>query len=161
MLRKVLIIAVMVMALLFGCTTRDELSSASALDFSLQDLNGKTVKLSDFKGKPVLIDFWATWCQPCRDSIPIIVKLHRTFSSKGLVVLGISLDEGGWNSVKSFAASQGITYPVLIGSHDAVEKFQIRTIPTLVVINKNGEIVKRYLGVGDESGLEKDIKAIL
>jgi thiol-disulfide isomerase/thioredoxin len=150
----------MVVALLFGCTTKNE-GSAAASDFTLQDLNGKTVKLSDFKGKPVLIDFWATWCPPCRASIPGIEKLHKTYSGRGLVVLGVSLDQGGWDSVKSFATEIGITYTVLKGTDDVASQYQVRTIPMLVIMNKEGKIVKRYLGVGEDDELEKDIKSVL
>ena len=160
MFRKALVLSVLVAALLFGCTARNE-TSAAVSDFKLQDLNGKTVKLSDFKGKPVLLDFWATWCPPCRAAIPGLEKLHKNYSGKGLVVLSISLDEGDWDSVKSFAAEHGITYPVLKGTEDVSSQFQVRTIPMLVIINKEGKIVKRYLGYGDDDELEKDIKTVL
>jgi thiol-disulfide isomerase/thioredoxin len=160
MFRKVLVLSVMVVALLFGCTTKNE-RSAAASDFTLQDLNGKTVKLSDFKGKPVLIDFWATWCPPCRASIPGIEKLHKTYSGRGLVVLGVSLDQGGWDSVKSFATEAGITYTVLKGTDDIASQYQVRTIPMLVIMDKEGKIVKRYLGVGEDDELEKDVKSVL
>jgi thiol-disulfide isomerase/thioredoxin len=159
MFRKHLVLSALVMALLFSCTARNDISDAS--DFKLQDLNGKIVKLSDYKGKPVLLDFWATWCPPCRASIPGIEKLYKKYSGKGLVVLSISLDEGDWDSVKSFSAEHGITYPVLKGSEDVSSQFQVRTIPMLVIINKEGKIVKRYLGYGDDDELEKDIKTVL
>jgi cytochrome c biogenesis protein CcmG/thiol:disulfide interchange protein DsbE len=161
MFRKILVVAILSMGLLFGCTDRSKLSSTSGLDFTMQDLNGKAVKLSDYRGKPVLIDFWATWCQPCRDSIPIIVKLYKNFGPKGLVVLGVSLDQGGWEGVKSFAAEEGVSYPILKGTEHAVSMFQVRTIPTLVIIDKKGELVRRYIGVGDDGELDKDIEAIL
>ena len=128
MFRKVLVLSILVMSLLFGCNARNE-TSASASDFKLQDLNGKIVKLSDFKGKAVLIDFWATWCPPCREAIPGIEKLHKNYGGKGLVVLSISLDEGDWDSVKSFVTEHGITYPVLRGTEDVASQFQVRTIP--------------------------------
>ena len=160
MFRKVLVLSILVMSLLFGCNARNE-TSASASDFKLQDLNGKIVKLSDFKGKAVLIDFWATWCPPCREAIPGIEKLHKNYGGKGLVVLSISLDEGDWDSVKSFATEHGITYLVLKGTEDVASQFQVRTIPMLVIINKEGKIVKRYLGMGDDNELEKDIKTVL
>jgi thiol-disulfide isomerase/thioredoxin len=160
MFRKYLVLSILVMALLVSCTARNE-TSAAASDFKLQDLNGKIVKLSDFKGKAVLIDFWATWCPPCRESIPGIEKLYKTYAGKGLVVLSISLDEGDWDSVKAFATERGITYPVLKGTEDVASQFQVRTIPMLVIINKEGKIVKRYLGFGDDYELDKDIKAVL
>ncbi len=160
MFRKVFAIPVLAVALLVGCTTRSEMSVAAS-DFKLQDLDGKAVRLSDFRGKPVLIDFWATWCPPCRESIPEIEKLHETYRGRGLVVLSISLDEGDWASVKSFAAKQGITYPILKGTEDVSEQFQVRSIPLLVIINKEGKVVKRYLGAGDDDELERDIKSVL
>ncbi len=162
MFRNVFAAFVVVTVLLLGCTTRTDRSSASAADFKLQDLDGKTVRLSDFKGKPVLIDFWATWCPPCRASIPEIEKLYKKYSSKGLVVFGISLDEGDWDAVKSFAAEVGITYPVLKANEDVASQFQVRSIPMVVIFNKEGKIVKRYLGLsGDDTELEQDVKAVL
>lgn len=161
MLRKVLILSIIIIVAQFGCTTKSENSDAIAADFKLQDLNGKTVKLSDFKGKPVLIDFWATWCPPCREAIPGIEKLHKAYSGKGLVVLGISLDEGGWDSVKSFTAEYGITYMVLKGTEDVAAMFKVRSIPMFVILNKDGKIVKHYMGFAGEDELEKDIKSLL
>ncbi len=158
--KNVIVVSILVMTVFLGCSRRNEISS-SAEDFTLLDLNGKTVRLADFKGKPVLIDFWATWCPPCRASIPQIEKLHKSYSGKGLVVLGISVDQGGWDEVKSFVAESGITYTILKGNEDISVKYQVRTIPLLVVLNKEGKIVKRYLGGGDDGELEKDIKAIL
>lgn len=147
--------------LLFGCPNKSERTADAAADFKLQDLNGKTVKLSELKGKPVLIDFWATWCPPCRDSIPGIEKLYKSYSGKGLVVLGISLDQGGWDDVKSFATEQGITYLVLKGTDEVATKYHVRTIPMLVIVDKEGKIYKRYLGVGEDDQLEKDIQSVL
>ena len=122
-----------VIVLLFGCTNKSERATDAASDFKLQDLEGKTVKLSEFKGKPVLLDFWATWCPPCRASIPGIEKLHKSYGGKGLVVLGISLDQGGWDSVKDFVTESGITYTVLKGTDDVATKYNVRTIPMLVI----------------------------
>lgn len=153
---------VVIALLLFGCTSgNDNKSRPVASDFKLQDLNGKAVKLSDYRGKPVLIDFWATWCPPCRASIPGIEKLHKTYSPKGLVVLGISTDQGGWDYVKSFTTEYGMTYAVLKGNDDVFSDYQVRTIPMVVLLNKKGEIVKRYLGFDGEDELEKEIKNLL
>ncbi len=145
--------------LLSGCVKSE--NSADAADFKLQDLSGKTVRLSDFKGKPVLIDFWATWCPPCRAAIPGIEKLHKAYAGRGLVVLGVSLDQGGWDAVKSFVTEVGISYSVLKGTDDVLSTYQVRTIPMVVLLNKDGKIVKRYLGYGGEDELEKDIRAVL
>ena len=150
-----------VFMLLLGCTNRSERAADAAADFKLQDLEGKTVKLSELRGKPVLLDFWATWCPPCREAIPGIEKLHRSYSGKGLVVLGISLDQGGWDSVKEFVTESGITYPVLKGTDDVATKYHVRTIPMLVIVDKEGKIYKRYLGFGDDDQLDKDVKSVL
>ena len=155
------VMAVIFALLLFGCTKKEQAGGAVATDFSLQDLNGKTVKLSDFKGKTVLLDFWATWCPPCRASIPGIEKLHKAYREKGLVVLGISLDEGGWDAVNAFRTEYGMTYSVLKGNEDVSVQYMVRSIPTLIVVDKQGIVARRYLGFGNEDELEKDIKNIL
>ncbi len=161
MFRKTLVVFAVATALLLGCTNSKVGSSAAASDFKLQDLNGKTVRLSDFRGKPVLVDFWATWCPPCRASIPAIEKLYKNYGSKGLVVISVSLDEGDWDSVKAYAAEAGITYPVLKANESVTSEFQVRSIPLVVIINKEGKVVKRYLGFGEDDDIEKDIKAVL
>ncbi len=152
----------MITAILLGCTDKRAPSSgAAAADFTLQDLNGKNVRLSDYKGKVVILDFWATWCPPCRASIPGLEKLFKTYKDKGLVILAVSLDQGEWDSVKSFGAEYGITYTILKGNDDISDKYQVRTIPMLLVIDKEGRITKRYMGFGNDEDLENSVKAIL
>jgi thiol-disulfide isomerase/thioredoxin len=149
-------------AVLFGCTDKGARTGGDAAsDFTLQDMSGKNVRLSDYKGRVVLLDFWATWCPPCRASIPGLEKLHKAYKDKGLVVLAVSLDMGGWDSVKSFIRDNGITYQVLKGTDDVSDQYQVRTIPMILVLNKEGRITKRYLGFGSEEDLEKDIKSVL
>ncbi len=161
MSRKILLLSVLVIAFSFSCTSKSDHSPAIASDFKLQDLSGKAIALSDFKGKAVLLDFWATWCPACRASIPSIQRLHKNYSGKGLVVLGISTDQGGWDSVKSFVTEYGMTYTVLKGSDAVFSSYQVRSIPMAVLVNKEGRIVKRYLGFGGEDDLEKDVKSVL
>jgi thiol-disulfide isomerase/thioredoxin len=161
MFKKVLPVFILILLICFGCTTSSEKHSAVAADFNLQDLSGKTVKLSDFKGKPVLLEFWATWCPPCRESIPGMEQIYKTYADKGLVVIGVSLDQGGWDSVKSFVKDRGMTYLILKGNDDVSADYQVRTIPLLIIINKEGKVVKRYLGIGGDDELEKDIRAVL
>jgi len=161
MSKKLALFLFLVIVSLAGCTRNSGQSQATAADFTLQDMNGKNVKLSNYRGKVVLLDFWATWCPPCRAAIPGIEKLHEAYKEKGLVVLGVSLDEGGWDSVKSFITDYGITYTILKGTDDVAANYQVRTIPMLLILDKNGRISKRYLGFGNEEDLEKEIKAIL
>ncbi len=143
-----------------ACTAAKD-KNAVASNFKLLDLDGKTVQLSDFKGRPVMIDFWATWCPPCRETIPALVKLHKTYAPRGLVVLGISMDEGGWDSVQQFVRSHGITYPVLKGNDAVQDAYQVRTIPMIVFIDKEGKMVRRFIGVGGDGELDKAAEALL
>ena len=162
MSRKYLVTATIVLAVLFGCTNKATSSGGNvAADFTLQDMNGKNVRLSDYRGKVVLLEFWATWCPPCRASIPGIEKLFNAYKDRGLVVLAVSLDEGGWDPVKSFISSNGMTYTVLKGNDDVLASYQVRTIPMMLIVYKDGRISKRYLGFGNEEDLEKDIQTVL
>ena len=124
-----------------------------APDFTLKDLGGKLVKLSDYKGKVVLLNFWATWCGPCKDEIPDLVKVHDLFKKKGFVVLGISLDDEPQVDVPPFVSSFKkatgviINYPLLIGDDMIGDSYGgIRGIPTTFLIDRKGIIRKKYIG---------------
>ena len=159
MFKKFIVVLVAVLALLTGCTKNKQTNTAA--DFTLQDMNGKSVKLSDYKGKVVLLEFWATWCPPCRATVPGLEKLHNDYKDKGLVVLAVSMDEGGWDEVKSFIAEHRITYAVLKGTDDVAAQYQVRSIPLILILNKEGKVSKRYLGAGGDEDLEQDIKSVL
>lgn len=160
--KRIFVLIVLTAALALGCTDKSAQPDASTpSDFALQDMSGKTVKLSDYKGKVVLLEFWATWCPPCRESVPGLEKLHKAYKGKGLVVLALSLDQGNWDEVKSFIAHQGITYAVLQATDEVTADYQVRSIPMTLVVNKEGKIAKRYLGGGYDEEMEKYVKAIL
>jgi len=159
MLKKFIVVLVAVLALQTGCSKNKQPEAAG--DFTLQDMSGKSVKLSDYKGKVVLLEFWATWCPPCRATVPGLEKLHNNYKDKGLVVLAVSMDEGGWDEVKSFIADHRITYAVLKGTDDVAAQYQVRSIPLILILNKEGKVSKRYLGVGGDEDLEQDIKSVL
>jgi thiol-disulfide isomerase/thioredoxin len=161
MRKKAVILLIVCLALFAGCTRRELSEQTTAPDFNLQTLNGATLKLSDYKGKVVLLDFWATWCPPCVASIPGIEKLHHAYKDKGLVVIAVSLDDGGWDSVRSFVAQNRISYQVLKGTDAVSADYHVRTIPMMLIIGKDGRILKRYLGYGGDEDMENDIKAIL
>lgn len=156
-------IFVMTVILANGCTKEDggRSMSAEAPDFTLQDLDGKKMTLSDFKGKVVMLDFWATWCPPCRASIPAIERIHKTYGDKGLAVLAIALDEGGWDSVKEFSTEYGITYRVLKGTDEVATKYLVRSIPTIILVDKQGNLYKQFMGFGNDALIEQEIKALL
>lgn len=162
MVKRIFAAFILAVSVMSGCTKGNvPYGGSTAYDFTLQDLSGNKVKLSDYKGRVVLLEFWATWCPPCRASVPSLEKLHETYKDKGLAVLAVSLDEGGWDTVKSFVQKNGITYVVLKGNDEVIDKYQVRTIPLILILDKEGRISKRYLGYGNEEDLEKDIKAVL
>jgi peroxiredoxin len=162
MCKNLLAAGIIILALLFGCTSKEkEAASAAAPDFTLQDLSGKKVSLSGLKGSVVLLEFWATWCPPCRSSIPGLERLHKAYGGKGLTILAISVDEGGWDKVSNFIAEHKITYPVLKGTDEVSTKYLVRMIPAMYLVDKQGVIRKQYMGAGDDEELEKEIKALL
>ena len=139
-----------------------ELKGAPAPPWQLLDLNGKPVSLSDFKGKVVILDFWATWCPPCREEIPHFIDLQKRYGNQGLAVVGISLDQGGPEVVASFVKDNGINYPVVMANDEVPTLYgNIEVIPTTFVINPTGEIVKQYVGLTDISVIEGDVKKLL
>ncbi len=134
----------------------------AAPEFALTSLDGETVKLSDYQGRVVIVDFWATWCPPCREEIPHFVELQQRYGDRGLTVIGISVDQGGPQVVRSFAQEQGINYPlVMADARVAGDYGGIRGIPTTFVIDRQGRIVKKYVGYQDKSVFERDIEALL
>lgn len=133
----------------------------SAYDFELKDSNGKTVRLSDFKGKVVVLDFWATWCPPCRKEIPGFVNLHNNYQAKGVEVIGVSLDRG-WPQVKTFMQEYRISYTILLGDQKLTEMYGGFTgIPTTFVIDRNGVIRDVHTGYMPEETFEESVKLLL
>lgn len=131
-------------------------------DFVLKDLNQKKVKLTDFRGKVVVLNFFATWCPPCRAEIPELIKLSRLNKEKGLVVLGVSLDmDLPPQGLMTFVKDMKITYPVLMGTADLAEKYQVNGVPTTILINREGKAHSRYDGLVPVSRLEKDLSNLL
>lgn len=128
--------------------------------FELKDLSGKTVKLSDFAGKVVVLDFWATWCGPCKKGIPEFVELQKTFSKQGVTIVGIALDD--YDAVKKFYKDYQMNYPVLMGTNEIVKLYGgIRGIPTAFILGKDGTIRQRFEGYRPKEMFEKEIKLAL
>ncbi|MFT5369541.1 MAG: cytochrome c biogenesis protein CcmG/thiol:disulfide interchange protein DsbE [Candidatus Latescibacterota bacterium] len=131
-----------------------------APNFELLDLDGNKVTLAESAGKIRIVDFWATWCPPCRAEIPHFNALTAQFPD--LVILGITLDQQGPNPVKAFAKELNIQYPLLMGNIETVQAFgNIQSIPTTFVIDQNGNIVRKYVGYRAQSVFEADINALL
>jgi cytochrome c biogenesis protein CcmG/thiol:disulfide interchange protein DsbE len=133
---------------------------ATAADLNLKDLNGNVVNLSDFKGKVIILDFFATWCPPCKQEIPDFIRLQNEYGDKGFTMIGISLSR--MSDMQSFARDFGINYPVLIDDGYAAAVYgPIRSIPTTFVIDQNFKVVKKYIGFKPREVFEADIKALL
>jgi peroxiredoxin len=114
--------------------------------FTLPDLDGNQVSLSDFEGKVVVLDLWATWCPPCREEIPFLVSLYEEFRDRGLVVVGVGLDDGGAPVLKSFAEENGMTYPVVVGNRSVQASYGVTAIPTTFMIGRDGRIATKHVG---------------
>jgi thiol-disulfide isomerase/thioredoxin len=133
-----------------------------APSWQLQDLKGKTVHSSDFKGKVVILDFWATWCPPCRAEIPGLVALQKQYGKQGLAVIGASVDEGGADVVGEAAQKLGINYPIVLADDNMQRAFGgISAIPATFIIDREGRIVKGHLGLVDKDEFENEIKPLL
>jgi len=134
----------------------------TAPEFSLKDISGQERRLSDFKDKVVIIDFWATWCPPCRAEIPHFVNLYNQYKDQGLEVIGIALDFNGDRVVPPFVSSNNINYTILLGNEEVSNLYGgITAIPTTFIVDKEGNIRRKYIGYNDKEVFEKDIKELL
>ena len=136
---------------------------SKAPDFSLPSVpGGATIKLSDYKGKVVLVNFWATWCPPCREEIPDFIKVRDSLKTQGFEILGIAMDEGGAKVVAPFAKEYGITYPLAVGNNQVTRSYGgIRGIPTSFLVDREGKIVQKWVGMVSEETLTNAVKAVL
>jgi thiol-disulfide isomerase/thioredoxin len=129
--------------------------------WELKDLDGQVVKSSEFLGKVVILDFWATWCAPCKAEIPGFIALQKQYGDRGLVVIGVSLDDQGPVVVKHFMADFEMNYRVVLGDVVLMQAFGGTAIPTTVIINRAGKIVARHVGFTPRETFEKEIKPLL
>ena len=129
--------------------------------FTLTDLEGKPLQLAAFRGKVVLLDFWATWCAPCKIEVPHLVALQKKYGSQGLQIVGISMDDD-LAPVKAFAQEFSINYPVVLGNAELARSYGgVLGLPVAFLIDRDGRIVKRLDGDAKLQGLEKEIAELL
>jgi peroxiredoxin len=134
----------------------------TAPDFALKDADGKTVRLSDYKGKVVLLDFWATYCGPCKIEIPWFMDFERKHKDQGFSVLGIDMDDEGWDAVKPFVSDVGINYRIVVGNDSTADKFGgIEALPTTFLIDRDGKIAAVHVGLTSKSEFENAIDQLL
>ena len=133
-----------------------------AAEFALTDSSGKTVKLKDYRGKVVLLDFWATWCTGCKKEIPWFAEFERVYGAKGLAVVGVSMDEGGWKVLKPFLAETHVPYRMLLGDDAMAKQYGIKNLPDTFLIDRHGKVAAAYIeGLVDKEDVEANIKAML
>lgn len=143
-------------------TTGGPKPGAAAPDFALQSLDGKTVHLSDFRGKAVLLNFWATWCEPCKLEMPWFVELQKQYGPQGLEVLGVAMDDSGQDKIAKFAHDLGVNYPVLLGKESVGDEYGgLEYLPTSFYIDRDGKVVTRVFGLRSRSDIEDWIKQAL
>jgi thiol-disulfide isomerase/thioredoxin len=161
-LKRILSILFTIIALLPAVPSRAEQTGKAAPGWQLSDVNGKPLKLADFKGKVVVLDFWATWCPPCRAEIPGLVALQKKYAAQGLSVIGVSLDEQGPSVVKPFIERFAINYPVVMGNEKVLADYGgITAIPTTFVIDREGNVVAAHQGYTDQATFESEISPLL
>ncbi|HUL34054.1 MAG TPA: TlpA disulfide reductase family protein [Candidatus Eisenbacteria bacterium] len=185
-MKKIAIIVVTIIALI-GITiyadraTRVSGASSAALDnnaagklepqLKLKDISGKDVNLADYKGKVVFVNFWATWCDPCRVEIPWLIGMQNKYGPKGFTVLGIAMDEEGQSAVAPFIEKERfdvdgqqlpMNYPILLGTDEAADKFGgILGYPSSFLISRDGKIVTKFQGLKSEDELTKAVESQL
>ena len=171
-LSSALAIALLVGCFMQGCSSgprsartgpvKPDKDRHQAPDFVLKDVNGKTVRLSDYRGKVVLLDFWATWCSPCQIEIPWFMDLERRNKDKGFAVLGVSMDDDGWESVKPFLSQLGVNYRVVIGDSETAQLYGgVDALPTTFLIDRDGKIAAVHVGLADRRDFEDGVEKLL
>ncbi len=160
-MKRAAVVSILTGCLVFFLSCGGKSPKASGLSFRLPTLDGDTVSFDDFKGKVVLLDFWATWCPPCRAYIPYLIEFHNKYSNQGLVVIGISNDDIG--AMKSFKTSQQIPYLLLVSDNETLKRYGITAIPTTYVFDRKGKFVKKEIGFNPAKlkVFEEDLKKLL
>lgn len=138
------------------------LQSGPAPDFSLQSLDGKTMRLSDFRGKAILLNFWATWCGPCKIEMPWFVDLQKEYGSQGLQIVGVAMDDASKEDIAKFAKDMGVNYPILIGKESVGDEYGgVPALPESFLIARDGKIVDRIIGLRGKAEIEDAVKKAL
>ena len=171
----VLVVVIVAVALMLWVGVRQSRNGKSALaipgsameigqpapDFELSTLDGKAVHLSDFRGKAVVLNFWATWCDPCKVEMPWLVDLQKHYGPQGLQIVGVAMDDSGKDAIQKFAQQMGVNYVVLQGKNAVGDAYGATGYPTTVYIDRNGKVLNHILGLVSKSEIEDNIKQAL
>jgi peroxiredoxin len=158
--------------LIAGCSTTPRSVDAASVkpgkdrkpapDFTLKDADGKIVHLADYKGKVVLLDFWATWCGPCKIEIPWFMEMQRKNKDKGFEVVGVAMDDEGWEVVKPFITKMSVNYRMLIGNDTTAQAYGgVDALPTTFLIDRTGKIAAVHVGLSSKKEFEDGIEQLL
>ena len=146
--------------LLTGCQRRTERRAAP--EFQLKDTDGRTVRLADYRGKVLLLNFWATWCAPCTIEIPWFVEFERRHKDRGFAVLGIAMDEDGWEVVRPFMSRFRINYRVLLGNDVVAQAYGgVDSLPTSFLIDREGYVARVHVGLVSRNRYENELQELL
>jgi thiol-disulfide isomerase/thioredoxin len=136
--------------------------SSAAPDFTLESLDGKSLRLSDLRGKAVLLNFWATWCAPCKIEMPWFVELQNEYGPQGLQTIGVAMDDSSKEDIAKFAKDMGVNYPVLLGKEAVGEAYGgVPALPETFFISRDGKIVDRIIGLKGKADIEDSIRKAL
>jgi len=139
-----------------------QIQNGAAPDFTLQSLEGKTVRLSDFRGKPVVLNFWATWCGPCKIEMPWFVDFQKQYGPAGVQFLGVAMDDASTKDIAEFTQSMKVNYPILIGKETVGDAYGgVQFLPETFYIDRNGKVIDKAFGLKSRGEIEDDIKKIL
>jgi cytochrome c biogenesis protein CcmG/thiol:disulfide interchange protein DsbE len=127
----------------------------------LKDANGRDVKLIDLKEKVVLVNFWATWCEGCQVEIPWFVEFQKEYEARGLVVIGISMDDDGWKSVRPWLKEKNVNYPIVIGNEQLGKQYGLEGMPLTALVDREGRIADVHPGLVDKASTQQKIRALL
>jgi peroxiredoxin len=144
-----------------GAIGKLETVRRTAPDFTLNDANGKPVQLASFKGKVVLLDFWATWCHGCQREIPWFVEFERRYKDQGFEAIGVSMDDDGWKSVSPFVEQNKVNYTIVIGNQEVSKRYSVDAMPVTLLIDRQGKIAASCDGVVSKSDWRSKIEMLL
>ena len=130
-------------------------------DFLLKDSTGHNAKLKNYRGKILVLDFWATWCHGCKEEIPYFTDFQRNYGKKGLAVVGVSLDDDGWRVLNPFLAGTNVGYRIVLGNDATAKRFGIEYMPDTFLIDRKGRIAAVYNGIVDRNDIDANIRKLL
>lgn len=159
-MQRVVTIAALSLAVLFARTAAAQ-APTPAPQFSVRTMDGKWMRMSDLRGRPLVLDFWATWCAPCKTSMPHMSAIQSRYRNRGLVVLGFSMDDADPQTVRRFADRLGLTFRVAMADDKLLDAYgPIRALPTTIFIDRRGQIVRRVVGFLDAETMESYVREL-